>query len=224
MRIVETAKFLAYRMPVINRLMSPKYRYKVSPGQLAVLIGLIDATRSAGGSVIEVGVAHGASSVFMLEHMKSVEDERPVLLFDTFEGFTAESIAFEVTKRGKVARQYDSFRYGDEQRFRKRLRMLGYERFETFRGDASKFDWSTVAPIGVVHLDIDLYQPTKQILDGIWPFLVSGGGVVVDDCQANSPYDGSLQAYEEFLGEHNLLFERAGSKGGVVRKLDRFLD
>jgi O-methyltransferase len=218
MNLSETAKYVAYRAPLINRLMSPRYRYKVSPGQLAVLVELMNATSSIGGTVAEIGVAHGSSSVFILEHLRSVGDSRRVLLFDTFEGFTAESVDFEVSQRGKLSSNYSIFRYGDEQRFRKRLCSLGYTQFETVKGDASKFDWKSIAPIAVVHLDIDLYQPTKAILNDVWPLLVEGGGIVVDDCQPDNPYDGSLQAYEEFLAEHDLKFERAGSKGGVVRK------
>jgi hypothetical protein len=40
---------------------------------------------------------------------------------------------------------------------------------------------------------------------------------VIDDCR-EGPYDGSLQAYEEFIAENGLPFERVGSKGGVLRK------
>jgi O-methyltransferase len=218
MNLVEKAKYVAYRAPVVNRLMSPKYRYKVSPGQLAALVNLMDATREVGGAVAEIGVAHGASSVFMLEHLDSVGDTRRVHLFDTFDGFTDESIEFEVATRGKAPAHYGVFKYGDEELFRKRLQALGYTRFETHPGDASKFDWGTLGPIAVVHLDIDLYQPTKRILDAVWPLLVEGGGIVLDDCQPDNPYDGSLQAYQEFIAEHGLLFERAGSKGGVLRK------
>ena len=47
--------------------------------------------------------------------------------------------------------------------------------------------------------------------------MLPGGGIVVDDCRPG-PYDGSLQAYEEFLAEHGMTFERVGSKGGVLRK------
>ena len=218
MNLLEAAKHVTYRAPVLNRLMSPKYPYKVSPGQLAVLVELMNQTRSIGGSVMEIGVAHGSSSVFMLEHLRSVGDYRRIFLFDTFDGFTEESVEVEVSQRGKVPANYSIFRYGDEQRFRKRLRSLGYQHFETVKGDASKFDWRSIAPIAVVHLDIDLYQPTRAILNDIWPLLVDGGGIVIDDCLPDNPYDGSLQAYEEFLAEHNLEFERAGSKGGVVRK------
>jgi O-methyltransferase len=182
------------------------------------MLELIDSTRETGGSVAEIGVAQGDTSVFLLEHLRTTGDPRSLLLFDTFGGFTEESIEVEVSGRGKHADEYEAFRYGDEKRFSHNLRTAGYERFKTFAGDASAFDWSTVAPIGAVILDIDLYQPTIVTLNAIWPHLVPGGGVVVDDCLPGTPWDGSLQAYEEFISAHGLPFERVGEKGAVVRK------
>lgn len=88
----------------------------------------------------------------------------------------------------------------------------------TFKGDASKFDWSKVAPIGAVLLDIDLYAPTRAILENIYPHLCNGGGIVVDDCLQDSPWDGALQAYEEFIVAEGLPFERVGEKGAIIRK------
>lgn len=198
--------------------MAPSYPYKLNPGQLRAMLELIDGTRETGGAVAEIGVAQGDTSVFLLEHLRTTGDPRDLLLFDTFGGFTPESIEVEVSGRGKEAEAYEAFRYGDEQRFARNLRNAGYERFKTVAGDASRFDWSSVAPIGAVILDIDLYQPTIATLNAIWPHLVPGGGVVVDDCLPGTPWDGSLQAYEEFISAHGLPFERAGEKGAVVRK------
>jgi len=213
----ESVKYLVYRSPVIGKLMSPDYPYKVSPGQLAAMVDLIESSRAAGGAVIEIGVAQGDTSVFLLEHLASVGDERPLLLFDTFSGFTPSSVEVEVARRGKSRDDYDKFRYGDEQIFRKRLSTAGYSRFQTFAGDAAEFDWGSIGPIGAVLLDIDLYQPTKIILEAIYPHLCDGGGIVVDDCVAGGPWDGSLQAYEEFIAAHGMPFERVGNKGAVVR-------
>lgn len=220
MKLVELGKWGMYRLPVLRRLMAPSYPYKINPGQLAAMVGLIDATRSSGGAVAEIGVAQGDSSVFFLEHMATTGDARLLWLFDTFEGFTRSSVEHEVKVRGKgkMADEYERFRYGDEKRFARNLREAGYSNFRTVRGDASAFDWSTVGPLGAVLLDIDLYQPTIAILEVIWPRLVPGGGVVLDDCVAGSAWDGSLQAYEEFIGRHGLPFERVGYKGAIVRK------
>lgn len=215
----EIAKSIIYRTPFVSRLMAPSYPYKINPGQLAAMVELIESTRASGAAVAEIGVAQGDTSVFLLEHLKSVGDTRELLLFDTFSGFTEESISFEVSNRKKNAGDYDKFRYGDEERFNRNLATAGYDRFRTFKGDAAKFDWSSIGPIGAVLLDIDLYQPTIAILEAIYPRIVSGGGIVVDDCLADSPWDGSLQAYQEFIDKHDLPFVRAGHKGGLIRKV-----
>jgi len=214
----EVLKWVVYRAPGVSRLMAPAYPYKLNPGQLRAMLELIDGTRETGGSVAEIGVAQGDTSVFLLEHLRTNGDPRRLLLFDTFGGFTAESIEVEVSGRGKEAGAYEAFRYGDEKRFARNLQNAGYDSFEIVVGDASSFDWSAVAPIAAVILDIDLYQPTIATLNAIWPHLVPGGGIVVDDCLPGTPWDGSLQAYEEFISAHGLPFERAGMKGAVVRK------
>jgi hypothetical protein len=216
--IREAAKWLVYRTPVADRLAAPSYRYKVDPAELCAMVGLVDGTRDTGASIAEVGLARGDTSVFLLEHLRTTQDVRPLLLLDTFEGFTPGSVEVEVSLRGKGEDEFGVFRYLDERRFERNLRRAGYENYRIVKGDASAFDWSTVAPIGAVLLDIDLYQPTSATLEAIWPHLVSGGGVVVDDCLPDTPWDGSLQAYEEFIAAHDLPFERVGRKGAVVRK------
>jgi predicted O-methyltransferase YrrM len=214
----ELGKWLAYRLPMARRLMAPTYPYKINPGQLAAMISLIDATRAAEGAVAEIGVAQGDSSVFFLEHLATTRDPRPLWLFDTFSGFTPASVEHETTVRGKQRDAYDRFRYGDEPRFRRNLEDAGYTNFRTVKGDAAAYDWAGLGPIGAVLLDIDLYQPTIAILEAIYPRLVPGGGIVLDDCLADTPWDGSLQAYEEFIQRHGLPFERVGHKGAVVRR------
>jgi hypothetical protein len=206
-------------MPFVGA-MAPRYPYKIDPGQLAALLGFVDATRAAGGAVVEVGVAQGWTSAFLLEHLRTTGDDRKVLLFDTFSGFTDESVRIEIDERGKGPHRevYQSFRYGDEALFRSKLRRAGYVNFETIKGDASTFDWSTIGPVGCALIDIDLYAPTAKILEAVYPHLCARGGIVVDDCVADTPWDGSLQAYLEFVQDHGLPFERVGGNGAVIRR------
>lgn len=220
MNLTERMKWTAYRTPVVSRLMAPRYPYKLDPGQLAAMCGLIDATAGTGATVAEIGVAKGDTSMFLLEHLRTVGDERELLLLDTFAGFTEESIAVEVEERGKPKAYYDKFRYGDEERFAANLRRAGYERFRTVAGDASKFDWPSVAPLGAVILDVDLYAPTIDMLRAIWPLLHEHGGVVVDDCLDHGAWDGAHQAYVEFIAEQGLPFRRVGRKGALVLRGD----
>jgi O-methyltransferase len=147
-----------------------------------------------GGAIVEIGVAQGDTSVFLLEHLKTTGDKRKAYFFDTFSGFTVDAIKYEIGQRGKPQKPYDAFKYGNELSFQKNLQRAGYSNFSIIKGDASIYDWASIAPIAAVLLDIDLYKPTIEILRAIWPHIVEGGGIVVDDCLANTPWDGALQA------------------------------
>ena len=219
MNLLESVKYTIYRTPLLERLMVPKYPYKLDPGELVAMIELIEGSRAGGGAIAEVGVAKGDTSLFLLEHLKSVGDQRELMLFDTFSGFTQESIDVEVEERGKPAEYFDKFRYGDEARFQRHLTKAGHTHFRTIKGDAAKYDWESLGPLGAMLLDIDLYAPTIAILEQVFPLLVDGGGIVVDDCLENTAWDGSLQAYQEFTAAHGLPFERVGRKGAVIRKI-----
>lgn len=218
MNVIELGKWITYRLPLLGRLMAPDYPYKIDPGQLAAIVGLIDATRGTSAAVVEVGVAQGNSSVFFLEHLATIGDLRPLWLFDTFEGFTPGSIDLETKLPGKAGFDYSQFRYGDERRFRRNLHAAGYTNFHTVKGDAAAFDWTSFGPVGAVLLDIDLYQPTIAVLEAVYPLLVEGGGIVLDDCLADTPWDGALRAYQEFIARHSLEFDRVGHKGAMIRK------
>lgn len=213
----EWSKKIGYRTPIIQKLFWPKYPYKVSPGQLLALLEMIDATKDSKCSVMEIGVAKGDTSTFILEHLKTSEQRRPVFFLDTFDGFTPESIDVEVS-RGKPRDALNLFKYGNADIFRRSLAGAGYSGFQVISGDAAAFNYSLAAPIGAVLLDIDVYKPTLDCLRGIWPFLAEAGGIVVDDCLPNSLWDGSLQAVEEFCAETKISPIRVGGKGMLLRK------
>ena len=218
MNLAETLKYALYRTPVVRRAMAPRFPYKITPGQLAALINLIDETAESGSAVVEIGVARGDTSAFLLEHLRVSGADRPVLFVDTFSGFTPESIDVEVEGRGKQRSAYDAFRYGDAGRFTQDLNRLGHERFTVLAGDAAAVDWSEHAPIGAVLLDIDLYQPTLAVLRNIWPHIEAGGGVIVDDCLEDTPWDGSLEAVRRFSEEAGVEPVRVGGKGLLLRR------
>ncbi|WP_375284216.1 class I SAM-dependent methyltransferase [Marinicauda pacifica] len=217
MRISEIGKYIVYRTPYFKRLMMPSYPLKISPGQVTALLNAIDDSCDEESVVVEVGVARGDTSVVLLEHIKSSGRSNKCVFVDTFSGFTRESIDFEVT-RGKPRSRYDAFRYGDENQFIRNLNRLGYSNFTTLKGDAGSVDWSKAGKISAMLLDIDLYEPTIKTLRGVWPHLLPGAVVVVDDCIPNSSYDGSLQAYLEFVAEIGASERYVGGKGGVIQK------
>lgn len=218
MRFGEIVKYSVYRTPFLQRIAFPTYKYKVSPGELAFICDGIDRTKPVGGCVLEIGVAKGDTSAFILEHMRSTGDDRPVYLIDTFSGFTGDSVDHETTARSKAHPQFDGFRYTDPHILRKALQRCGYANFNIIQNDAAKIDYTVLGPISVVLLDIDLYKPTKEALNRIWPLLTSPGFICIDDCYPDTQWDGALQAYEEFISENKLSKMIVGGEGGTITK------
>ncbi|WP_428274368.1 TylF/MycF/NovP-related O-methyltransferase [Candidatus Palauibacter sp.] len=191
----------------------------MDPGVLAAMLGLIDATRRTGAAVVEIGVGRGDSSVFILEHLSTTRDPRDLVLVDTFGGFTPESIAHETGERRKTTSEISDYSYLDDRVYEHGLKRLGYSNYRIVKGDCAKVNWADVTgPVGAVLLDVDLYLPTRQVLDAIWPLVVPGGGLVLDDCIEPSWADGALQAYTEFTDRHALPFVRVGRSGGLIVK------
>ncbi len=211
-------KQLMYRLP--PRLGGTKYRFGIDPAELACLVRVIDENKDSGkrGAVCEIGVDCGRTSIFLLEHMRSTGNSAPVAFVDTFSGFTQRSITYEVLQRGKKRSEIDRFKSGSPVLFERHLRRLGYDNFKIIVGDCEDVDWKSIAPIAVVLLDVDLYLPTKNTLEKIWPYIIPGGACLVDDCKEGGPFDGALQAYSEFIKKRHLPFIRVGNNGGLLRK------
>ena len=210
-------RFLAYHTPRPFRdFILPSYPYAINPAMLSYLTRSIDENRGKGAAVCEIGVGWGHTSVFLLEHMRSAGYEERVVFVDTFRGFTSESIAHEVAHRGKLKREIDRFGYASPRVFAKNLHRQGYDCFEVIASDSEKVDWARIGSLAVVLLDVDLYLPTLRTLEAIYPLLVPGGVIVVDDCQPDQVFDGALQAYSEFTEARNLPFEIVGGKAGLI--------
>ncbi len=212
-------KLHAYCRTSLRYVVYPlRYYYGIEPAQLAFLINGIESTKAQGGAIVEIGILRGHTSVFLLEHLRASQSPRPVVLIDTFEGFVESSIAHEVAHRGKKRSDIDQFKYNSADIFERNLRPLGYDGFKIITGDCQAVDYAAIGPIAVCLLDVDLYLPMKHTLDKLWPHIIPGGMILVDDVKANTEWDGSLQAYTEFIESHDMPFVQVGSKGGALVK------
>ena len=217
-RLMGKARFAAYRTPFLRNLMLPEYRYWVDPGTLSAMVELITATRDSGAAIVEIGVGRGFTSVFLLEHLRTSRDPRSLLLVDTFSGFTDESIDYELGRRDKSPSDLTDYSYASSKVFEFGLTRLGYSRYRIMGADCTKVDWEAIGPIGALLLDVDLYQPTRETLELVWPLVIPGGGIIVDDCIEPHWADGALQAYTEFIEARGLPFRRVGGRGGLLKK------
>ena len=53
--------------------------------------------------------------------------------------------------------------------------------------------------LACIHLDMDVYEPTKYCLDLLFPFLQENGIIICDDY---NQVDGATKAFDEFSEKH----------------------
>lgn len=161
------------------------------------------------GYFAELGVYQGETA--KLIHL--VDPSRKFLLMDTFSGFDQLDLDLEVSKGDKYTENYFSNTSVEEVKNylgeRENLIYIpGY-----FPNSISDLDKNI--NYAFVHLDADLYQPTKKALKYFYPKLSVGGIIIIHDY--NHSWDGVRQAIDEFCEEQKITFvELADMQGSVV--------
>jgi hypothetical protein len=157
------------------------------------------------GAIVECGVWRGGSALLAALTLRELESERPIFLYDTFEGMTPPS-ARDIDVEGGHADDYIE-RYGDDGKWC----YAGLEEVEaTFRqhgfgaevslikGDVAN-TLRTHAPSGSVsllRLDTDWYDSTKLEMEILYPKLSVGGVLIIDDY---GHWQGSRAAVDEYF-------------------------
>ena len=124
--------------------------------------------------------------------------------------------------RGKTGRDerraMDKFTVNSRAWFEANLRHNDITRVSTHAAAVQGFAFPAGTQLCFVLLDVDLYLPTADGLEKVWPLLAPGGLIVVDDCQADHAYDGSRQAVLEFCAKQGISHELVETKLAVLRK------
>ena len=187
------------------------------------------------GSIVELGVYRGASLFTwanLLETFCPGDRYRMVYGFDHFEGLTqyTDSDGALNENREKFVRAFSS----SAEAMRKLIEvhnddnlLPGIARCRLIEGDILQTipQFLTENPglrISLLHLDMDLYEPTKAALELLYPFVVKGGIVVADE-YGWLEWAGESKAVDEFLSrlpEKPLIkrFPTSGTPGGYFVK------
>lgn len=199
-----------------RRFMYYRYSYNFTPEQLAFLIHCINETREVPGDIIEIGCATGHTTCFLNRHLQTAGIAKDYYCIDTFGGFTAEDVSYEVAERGKKRSDLTGFRANRLKWFEYTLKENGCQRTFCVQTDVQKYQFCR--QVSFCLLDVDLYRPTRYALQNVWNVLSPGGIIVVDDCKPGNRYDGALQAYTEFTESQKMPRQFELDKLGVVRK------
>jgi hypothetical protein len=125
-------------------------------------------------------------------------------------------VQFEIENRGKNSSELKGFEYNSFERWQ--TIFAEYSFIEAIQTDCSIFDYTSIDPIKLTFLDVDLYLPTKNTLLKVYEATVKGGVIVVDDVLDGTNVDGAYQAYMEFCESVKIKPIIIGNKCGVVYK------
>jgi hypothetical protein len=172
------------------------------------------------GVIIEAGVYHGGGLMAWAQLSSILEPynhQRHVIGFDTFEGFTSidEKDGQENSKFKKVG-AWSSPSYDDIARcaqIHDITRPMGQiPKVYLIPGDIMKtadqfIKQNPHTVVSLLYLDVDLYEPTKKMLEVFGPRMVKGSILAFDQINT-SAFPGETLAVDEILGIKNLAIKR----------------
>lgn len=163
-----------------------------------------------GLTVVEVGVFKGGTSMFMARCLQQFGCPSPrVYAIDTFEGHAA----VDVNPQADDAAKHKAGKFSDTDFGAVRDYLSSIPFAKVIKGRIQDtFDQIEAGPIHVVHMDVDLYEPTVWMMPRFHERLPVGGIMVLDDYHQTS-CPGIVKAAEEFLATHPGYFtwhEQAG--------------
>lgn len=194
---------------LIARIRSARLTY-LSDMKLARLAGTARSIEEAGleGVFLEAGCALGGSSILLA---LSKSPERPLFVYDVFDMIPPPT----EEDTGDVHDRYRTIAAGKSKGIRGD-RYYGYvedlygvvlSNLESFGVDCDRDSVSLVKglvqemmeidqPVALAHVDVDWYEPVKTCLERVFPRLVTGGSIVLDDYH---DWGGCRKAADEYL-------------------------
>lgn len=162
------------------------------------------------GDFVECGVWRGGSVMLMASTLLRLGDtSRELWLYDTFGGMTTPGAEDVQAMSGRAAadilrereRTLDDPFWGIAARdvVERNLRGTGYpfERFRVIEGDVTAtLPQNAPAAVALLRLDTDWHTSTRHELEHLYPRLVRGGVLIIDDY---GYWRGARQATDEFL-------------------------
>ena len=159
------------------------------------------------GDFVECGCWRGHSSNIISEIISKSNRNINFHIFDSFEGLSEFVIEdqnfFYSNKEDKknISKHFDS-----SELFVKDKVLGKFDFVKTYKGWIPKrFNEVKNLSFSLVHIDVDLYEPTLASLEFFYPRLSKGGIIICDDYNV-SAYPGSKKAWDEFFDDKDYEF------------------
>lgn len=165
------------------------------------------------GEILEFGVFKGTSLVRLLTFRSLLESDysRKVTGFDVFGQFPRDQ---DLESDRKFVENFEGTAgYGiSKEELEMHLDNKGFKNYELIKGDIIEtlprfLDSNPSLRISLLHIDVDVYKPTKVILESLWDKLVTGGILMLDDY---GTVEGETKAVDEFFTEKSITIRKPG--------------
>jgi hypothetical protein len=180
-------------------------------GKLITHYELYKMITSLPGDVIECGVFKAATFMQWLTFRTLLENpySREIIGFDTFTRFPDATSEADAQARAEFVAYAGEYSISQEDLARS-CALKGFINYTLVPGDICTTVPEYVAKniqrrIALLHIDTDLYDPAKTILEHLYPQVVRGGVVVLDDY---GTFPGGTQAVDEFLEKHDVCLSK----------------
>lgn len=205
-----------------------------SPERIYGLLGAVRYIESnkIGGDIVECGVWKGGSMMAVAKALLSLNStDRDLYLYDTFAGMTAptskDGSNFE---RKSTQESFDSMKQGDGtckwcysslEETRRNVSTVGYpeQKIHFIKGPVEEtIPQNAPQKIALLRLDTDFYESSRHEMVHLFPRLVSGGVLLLDDY---GHWEGQRLAVDGYLKENKvpLLLNRLDYAGRIGIKL-----
>ena len=165
------------------------------------------------GSIIEVGVWRGGTGALMARQAQYCGIKDPVYLCDTFTG---------VVKAGEHDTIYKGGEHGDTSMtiVKRLLADMQVENVELLKGIFPEDTSKHVADqkFRLCHIDVDVYQSAKDVVEWLWERMVPGGMIIYDD-YGMAGIEGITKFVEEQMAlKDRLIFYNLNGHAIVVKR------
>lgn len=165
----------------------------------------IELTKELEGDYVEIGVYLGGSAFTALNYLKAINRNRPVWLFDTYDGFN-----YKQAQSSSDAIWNETHKlFGPDETMQRISKVLEEtkQNFHMIQSNICEQSLpSEITKIAVANIDVDLYEATKSALEKVAPLMVLGGIIICED-PASTP-----GLYGASVAMHNFLEEETGRK------------
>ena len=181
-------------------------------------------TQKIGGDIIECGVYKGLSLIrFAIFRNLLKKQSKKIIGFDTFGKFPSAKFSKDVKQRKNFLEKSGEQSISTTQLSKILKQKKISKNVELVKGDVAKSipNYLSKNPnlkISLLNLDVDLYEPSKIILENLFPKISKGGILILDDYNV---FPGETKAVNEYFKNKNYTikqFESRKTPSYIVKK------